>query len=393
MQESKSVPTASTTVPTKEDCPETDEQKQEFATVPYKSAVGSLWYAANGTRPDITYAVNVVSQFSTNPGNVHWQAVKRILRFLNGNKNFGITYTKEDGVRIVAYSDSDWAGDVDGRRSRTGYVVYISGGAVAWMSKSQKVVALSSCEAELYALCECMKEILWLLSFLDEMSIKYCVPVIWVDNQGAIALSQNPVHHQRTKHIDVKWYFIRDVIKSDRVLVRYVQTQFNIADIFTKATVTEIYLRLVKELVTRICATETAMLARTKNTTSTVRRVLFPEFQSRLRSWSTIHSPPLVVPCTRRSCRLYHAWSEETECWEDTCTAGHHRSDGFGELSIKCSECGRSAEMFCKTTTSIDLRCPDCSSINGFSSTDNETECSSEEDVGPRRSARLASLR
>ena len=192
---------------TKKQCPVSKDEKKEMAEVPYRQMVGSLWYAANGTRPDIVYATNVVSKYGNNPGVSHFKAVKRILRYLRGSLSRGITYTVSNNVDIVAYSDSDWAADTDTRRSRTGYVILISGGPVIWQTKSQKTVALSSCEAELYALCDCVKELLWLIQFLKDMNISFTQPILYVDNQGAIALAKNPVNHQRSKHIDIKIIF------------------------------------------------------------------------------------------------------------------------------------------------------------------------------------------
>ena len=213
-------------------------------TIPYKSAVGCLWYSARGTRPDTEYATNNVAQHASNYGTTHWQAVKRIFRYLRSCANAGIVYFKEGTVRIVAYSDSDWGADTNNRRSRTGYVVYVAGGAVVWQSKSQEPVALSSCEAEYYAMAEAIKEILWFINILTEMGITFETPILYVDNQGAIALSQNPVNHQRTKHIDIKWHFIRTIIQTGKIRIKYVGTDQNISDIFTKALAATLFSKL-----------------------------------------------------------------------------------------------------------------------------------------------------
>eukprot|EP00462_Mataza_sp_D1_P017565 CAMPEP_0175175624 /NCGR_PEP_ID=MMETSP0087-20121206/33310_1 /TAXON_ID=136419 /ORGANISM="Unknown Unknown, Strain D1" /LENGTH=186 /DNA_ID=CAMNT_0016467263 /DNA_START=301 /DNA_END=857 /DNA_ORIENTATION=+ len=165
--------------------PSTDKEKDEVAQVPYKSAIGSLLYTAQGTRPDLAYAVNACSQHSKNPGGVHWRAVKRILRYLKQLPNLGIKL--------------------------------LANGPVAWQSKSQKTVALSSCEAELYALCEAAKEIMWLSQLLQELKVNFTVPTLHVDNQAAIALSTNPVNHQRTKHIDIRWFFVREAIEAGKL--------------------------------------------------------------------------------------------------------------------------------------------------------------------------------
>ena len=210
-------------------------------SVPYREAVGSLWYAANCTRPDITFATNAVAQYSQSYGTVQWTAVKRIFRYLCGTVNRGIVFTKSKGLQIVTYCDSDWGNDPDTRRSKTGYVVTVAGGAAAWQTKSQKSVALSSCEAEFYALCEASKEVMWVSSFLTELGVKFDTPVIYCDNQGAAALARNPVGHQRSKHIDIRYFFIREAIANEVLKVDYVATTDNVADIFTKATVAVIF--------------------------------------------------------------------------------------------------------------------------------------------------------
>lgn len=202
---------------------------------PYKSAVGSLWYAARGTRPDIEFATNSVAQFATKYTDVHWQAVKRVFRYLASCVSTGVKYAPQSTFSITAFCDSDWGGNIHTRRSTSGYVILVAGGPVIWSTKAQKSVALSSCEAEYYALVEVIKELLWLTQLLDEIKVAYDTPVIYVDNQGAIALAHNPVHHQRSKHIDIRYHFIRDAISTGKVRVQYVGTDKNIADMFTKA--------------------------------------------------------------------------------------------------------------------------------------------------------------
>jgi hypothetical protein len=151
------------------------------------------------------------------------------------------TYSKSAGIVVTAYCDSDWGNDPDTRRSKTGYVIMVAGGAIAWQTKAQKSVALSSCEAELYALCEATKEIMWVSSFLNELGIQFEVPVLHCDNKGAIALAHNPVGHQRSKHISIRYYFVREAIANGVLKVEYIATTANLADIFTKSTVAAIF--------------------------------------------------------------------------------------------------------------------------------------------------------
>ena len=188
--------------------------------VPYMSAVGSLLYAAIGTRPDIAHAVNVASKFMKNPGQAHWMAVKRILRYIKGTVNKPLVFTAKGGMvkdqlNVCVYSDADWAGDVDDRRSTSGHVVRIGDSTVIWSTKKQKTVSLSSAEAEYMALASATQEVKWVSQFLHELldvsGMSLCVNMsVYVDNQAAMLISKNDVYHDRTKHIDIRYHYIRD---------------------------------------------------------------------------------------------------------------------------------------------------------------------------------------
>jgi hypothetical protein len=224
----------------KTQCPSTEEEKQNMTDIPYHSAVGSLLYAASGTRPDIAWAVNRQSQFNQNPGWVHWDSLKRVLRYVKKSIDRGIQYTKGnhktgDPIRVQIFSDSDWANDSDDRRSTTGYIVMFTGGPVIWNSKKQRTVAHSSCEAEYMAMDEAIREAMWVRSFLQELDIPFVQPLeMYVDNQGAKALAENPVHHARVKHIDIRYHYIRDRVADGVVKVMYIPTEDNISDVLTK---------------------------------------------------------------------------------------------------------------------------------------------------------------
>jgi hypothetical protein len=252
MLESRPVPVPSVGLLSKQPTDAEPHECKESADVPYRQAVGSLWYAANCTRPDITFATNSVAQFAQCHGPEHWIAVKRIFRYLAGTVERGITYSKSAGIKITAYCDSDWGNDPETRRSKTGYVIIVAGGVIAWQTKAQKSVALSSCEAELYALCEAVKEIMWLSSFLTELGVQFELPILHCDNRGAIALAQNPVGHQRSKHINIRYYFVREAIANGVLKVEYVATSENLADIFTKSTVAVVFSKHVAVVVSVI---------------------------------------------------------------------------------------------------------------------------------------------
>jgi hypothetical protein len=236
------------------------EKNDSVINFPYRSIIGALLYAAIATRPDIAHIVNALAQFSTCFTFMHIQAAKRVLLYLQRTKHKGLYYNSPHNaktadvnksfIHVRAFCDSDWASDPDSRKSRTAYVVYIGNSPVAWRSVSQKSVALSSCEAEFYALADVVKEVLWLKQLLIELGLKVKLPIdIYIDNQAAIALAENPVSHQRTKHIDIRYFFLREHITAGTIKLHYVNTADNPADLLTKPASLAVFEKLVSELV------------------------------------------------------------------------------------------------------------------------------------------------
>ena len=202
---------------------------------PYREAVGCLIHVSQTTRPDICHAVGVVSQFSSDPTTTHWTAVKRILRYLKGTIDLQLKYDGRGGSSIEGYCDADWGGCLESRRSTTGYAFLVSGGCVSWASKRQPTVALSSTEAEYMACAAACQEIKWLLNFEALPSIPIVPPLaLWCDNQGAVLLSLNGIQHQRTKHIDLRHHFIRDMVEENLVIIKHIGSSDQVADIMTK---------------------------------------------------------------------------------------------------------------------------------------------------------------
>jgi Reverse transcriptase (RNA-dependent DNA polymerase) len=208
----------------------------------YQSAVGALMYAAQGTRPDIAYAMTVLSQFNSAPSAEHWKAVKRVMRYLRGTTHYGITYRGLDSSMeeptLHGYCDSNYAEDLNDRKSVTGYAFLLSGAAVSWQAKKQPSVATSTTEAEYMAASEAAKEAIWWRSFM--VSLGYDVTAatrIQSDNQSSIKLSKNPEHHKRSKHIDVRHHFIREKVNEGTIDLMYVNTSEMAADILTKPLV------------------------------------------------------------------------------------------------------------------------------------------------------------
>ncbi|KAL5730657.1 hypothetical protein ACHQM5_003455 [Ranunculus cassubicifolius] len=205
----------------------------------YRSLVGSLLYLTN-TRPDIEYSVSLLSRFMHEPSNLHFSAAKRILRYLQGTKNLGLKYMKEDDNKLVGFTDSDWAGSVDDRKSTSGYVFRLGSKVISWSSKKQQTIALSSAEAEYIAATDATCEAAWLRRILRDLQQEDEAPTtIHCDNKSAIAMTKNPAFHSRSKHIEIKHHFIRDYVNKREIQLEYVNTNEQLADIFTKAVSTE----------------------------------------------------------------------------------------------------------------------------------------------------------
>jgi hypothetical protein len=226
-----------------------DPASPEMENRPYRSLVGALLYTL-GSRPDVASAVRSVSQYMSRPGDNHWHAAKRILRYLAGSADKGVQYKREEVFALTAYCDSDWASDRNDRKSITGYVIYAQGGPIVWKSKKQPTVSRSACEAEYVALAEVVSELLWVRMTLTELGIELSTPIaLHIDNQAAKKLAQNPVNQDRTKHIDISYHFVRDVIKAGLVDIYYIPSRENVADLLTKATKPSIFRYLAGRLV------------------------------------------------------------------------------------------------------------------------------------------------
>lgn len=211
--------------------------------IPYRQAVGALLYATQCTRPDIAFSVSKMSQFMNCYSVAHWQGVEQIIRYIKSTKNLRIKYTRHNETNkrniLLGYSDADWASDVDTRKSQSGYVFYLNGGPISWASNKQSTVALSSVESEYIALSSATQELVYLRQLLEDIGYPQSSPtVIYEDNQGAIQLADNHgTYSKRTKHIDVRHHYLRDIIKNGWLLVRHIPTESQNADVLTKALV------------------------------------------------------------------------------------------------------------------------------------------------------------
>ena len=217
----------------------TDDNEDVTGQVPYREAVGNLMYLMVVSRPDIAFAINVASHALEKPTTAHWKLVKRILRYIKGTLNTGLLYKNKDYKdEMMTYSDADYAGDKQTRKSTTGIVCKNAGAAIIWKSKLQSCIAQSTTEAEYIAASTAAKEIVWLKLLLKDLGVNIQTPILYVDNQSAIKLMRNPEFHQRTKHIDVRYHFIRDLVEKDEIGIEYVGSEDQEADGMTKGLTT-----------------------------------------------------------------------------------------------------------------------------------------------------------
>jgi hypothetical protein len=209
------------------------------AQFPYAQVVGSLMYLAMGTRPDLAFGVGLVSRFTSNPGDHHVKAAKRLLRYLRGTIDMGLRWGESSDTTVTTltcWADADYAGCMTTRRSTTGYVIKLNGGAISWASRRQECAALSTTKAEYMALCSATKEVAWLRGLLEFIGFaEPAATTVYQDNQSTIALAENGRVSRRSKHIEVRFHFTRDKIMDGTIKLAYCPTNEMIADAMTKA--------------------------------------------------------------------------------------------------------------------------------------------------------------
>jgi hypothetical protein len=230
----------------------------------YQEMVGTLMYSAVSCRPDIAHAVQKLSQAMQAPTQQDMAAAKRVLRYLAGAKDIGLVFGSRCGqlldtrgrncfrLEVCAFADADWANDKADRKSITGWVAKVNGDPISWASKKQRTVAQSTCEAELYAEAAAMQEVLWLRGLLKELGLHTQTgSLVYGDNQSTLAISKNGIKGERTKHVDVKYHFITETVERGDVVLKWIPTTEQQADIFTKALAAPAFERLRQLLMTR----------------------------------------------------------------------------------------------------------------------------------------------
>lgn len=209
------------------------ENKETMRQYPYQSLIGALLYLAVSTRPDIAYTVNYLSQFNTNYDVEHWKAAKRVLRYLKGTNEYGLMYERTQ-LPLFGVVDADWASNVIDRRSYSGYAFILAGAPICWEARKQRTVALSSTEAEYMAISEATKEALYLREILNAIGMENECVTLFNDNQSAIGLVESDSYHPKTKRIDVRHHFVRDIYKRGIIDVEHLATEKMPADVLTK---------------------------------------------------------------------------------------------------------------------------------------------------------------
>lgn len=211
-------------------------EDSEPSVYPYRELIGSLMYLAVATRPDIAYAFGIVSRYHEKPTIVHEKAAKRILRYIKGTINYGIFFPSINNRKLIGFSDADYAGDMETRRSTSGFVFMYDHSIISWSSERQKSVSLSTTESEYIAASNAVRELVWLKVFMNELLPDKLEKIsFFMDNQSAIRLIKNPEFHKRSKHIDVRFHFIREKFEEGIFLLNYIPTEEMIADALTKS--------------------------------------------------------------------------------------------------------------------------------------------------------------
>lgn len=215
--------------------PQSSSEREEMSSIPYRELVGGLVYISQGTRPDISFAVNALSIFNDNPGRAHWTAAKRVLRYLKATIDAKLQYSMEGRTDFTAFCDADWASNIDDRRSCSGYVFMKQGGAISWSSRRQPTIALSTTEAEYMALSSTVQESAWLDQFQSQFNFGGQQPIqVYCDNTSALDLAKTTGYSARTKHIDVRHHYLREHIESGRINLVHIPTNVMVADVLTK---------------------------------------------------------------------------------------------------------------------------------------------------------------
>ena len=222
------------------DCPNSKEEIERMSKLPYRNLIGCLYFLCNRSRPEISHAVNIFSQFQENPGLVHWDALLKLLGYVQYTQHYMLDLSHIIEITVNCFSDSDFASNRDDRISMGGIILFIDNVPIIWRSNKHKCVSLSTMESEYITLTDAAKEILWISRILEKLNnfnpinfnSKSCN--LFCDNRAAIDFAKSPIENNRTKHIDVRYHFLRNLIYDELFTLKYIDSKNNIADVFTK---------------------------------------------------------------------------------------------------------------------------------------------------------------
>ncbi|GJZ16208.1 hypothetical protein Tco_0551885 [Tanacetum coccineum] len=224
-----------------------DQHGSPVDATKYRSMIGALMYLTS-SRPDIVHATCLCARYQAKPTEKHLKEVKRIFRYLRGTVNMGLWYTKDSGIELTGFSDADYAGCKDTFKSTSGGAQFLGEKLVSWSSKKQDCTALSTAEAEYVSLSVCCAQVLWMRTQLTDYGFHFNKIPIYCDSKSAIAISCNPVQHSRTKHIVVRYHFIKEHVEMGTIELYFVKTDYQLADLFTKALPVDRFNYLVRRL-------------------------------------------------------------------------------------------------------------------------------------------------
>ena len=218
-------------------CPQSEIEKAQMKNIPYASALGSIMYAQVCTRPDIAFATGLLGRYQSNPGHDHWVAAKKVMRYLKRTKDYMLIYKHVQDLQLVGYSDSDFAGCQDEKKSTTGYIFKLAGGAVSWKSEKQKLIASSTMQAEFVACFSATTQAIWLRNLIKELTVFDFVdrPIqLYCDSNSAVLFINNNRGLKGSKHMEVKYLTIKEKVQNGDVAVEHISTDDMIADPLTK---------------------------------------------------------------------------------------------------------------------------------------------------------------
>nr|CAN69037.1 hypothetical protein VITISV_026270 [Vitis vinifera] len=232
-------------------CPRNNMEREQMKKIPYASAVGSLMYAQTCTRPDISFVVGMFGRYQSDPGFEHWKAAKKVMRYLQGTKDYMLTYKRSEQLEVVGYSDSDYGGCLDSLKSTSGFVFMLANGAISWKSEKQSITASSTMEAEFVACFEASSHALWLRNFISGLGVVDSIakPLrIYCDNTAAVFFSKNGKFSSGSKHMDLKYLVVKERVQKQQVSIENIRTTLMVGDPLTKGLPPKAYLENVMRM-------------------------------------------------------------------------------------------------------------------------------------------------